>query len=49
MRPAMISGIAAGDAPVSYWPIGPLHDLITPSTFGKHKNSSLLNNFSSTS
>ena len=29
MRPAMISGIAAGDAPVSYWPIGPLHDLIT--------------------
>ena len=29
MRPAMISGIVAADALVSYRPIGPLHDLIT--------------------
>ena len=28
---------------------GSLHDLIPWSTFGKHENSSLLNNFSSTS
>ena len=48
MRPAMNSGIVAADAPVSYWPIGSLHDLITWSTFGKHENNSFLNNFSRT-
>ena len=35
MRPAIVSGIVTGDAPVSYWPIFPLSLVTVPEVFAK--------------
>ena len=37
MRPAIVSGIVTGDAPVSYWPIFSLSPVIVPEVFTKVK------------
>ena len=38
MRPAIASGIATGDAPVSYWPIFSLSLVTVPEVFMKVKS-----------
>ena len=38
MRPAIGSGIATGDAPVSYWPIFSLSLVTVPEVFMKVKS-----------
>ena len=35
MRPAIVSGIVSGDAPVSYWPFFPLSLVTIPEVFKK--------------
>ena len=35
MRPAIVSGIATGDAPVSYWPIFSLSPVAVRQVFAK--------------
>ena len=37
MRPAILSGVVIGDAPVSYWPIFSLSLVTVPEVFAKVK------------